>query len=108
MNRIDEIVRFQPLTRNDLDRIVEIQIARVERSLDERHISLSVTDKARSHLAHIGYDPDFGARPLKRAIQRTILDPLSVELLSGKLKAGDKIRVDLNPGAEGFRFKRVP
>jgi ATP-dependent Clp protease ATP-binding subunit ClpB len=106
LNRIDEIVRFQPLSREDLDRIVEIQLARVERTLSERHVSLSVTKKAKSSLAEQGYDPDFGARPLKRVIQRSILDPLSLELLAGKLKAGDTIRVDLGPGEEGFRFTR--
>ncbi len=107
LNRVDEIVRFTPLSREDLDRIVEIQLARVERSLAERQIHLTVSGQAKSRLAEIGYDPDFGARPLKRVIQRSILDPLSLELLSGKLKAGDTVRVEAGAGDEGFRFLKA-
>ena len=107
LNRVDEIVRFTPLAREDLDRIVEIQLARVERSLAERGVHLTLTRKAKAHLAEIGYDPDFGARPLKRAIQRSLLDPLSLDLLSGKLKAGDTVRVDTGSGDEAFRFETV-
>jgi ATP-dependent Clp protease ATP-binding subunit ClpB len=107
LNRIDEIVRFRPLTRQDLSRIVEIQLARVERSLVERKLSLSVTERAKEHLAKLGFDPDFGARPLKRAIQRAILDPLAVELLSGKLKGGDRVQVDIDPKKGVFTFERA-
>ena len=107
LNRIDEIVRFQPLTRDDLNRIVEIQLARVEHSLAERKLSLTVTQRAKEHLAKLGYDPDFGARPLKRAIQRAILNPLSVELLSGRLKGGDRVQVDLDPKKGDFIFERA-
>jgi ATP-dependent Clp protease ATP-binding subunit ClpB len=107
LNRIDEIVRFRPLTREDLAHIVEIQIARVERSLAEKRLSLSVTPQAKKHLADLGYDPDFGARPLKRAIQRGILDPLSLEILSGKFKPGDRIQVDVDPKKGEFVFKRM-
>ena len=107
LNRIDEIVRFRPLTREDLAHIVEIQIARVERSLAEKRLTLSVTPPAKKHLADLGYDPDFGARPLKRAIQRGILDPLSLEILSGKFKQGDRIQVDVDPKKGEFVFKRM-
>ncbi|MCI0657764.1 MAG: hypothetical protein L0170_11925 [Acidobacteria bacterium] len=107
MNRIDEIVRFRPLTLQDLRRIVEIQLARVEHSLAERKLSLSVTERAKEHLAKLGYDPDFGARPLKRAIQSAILNPLSVELLSGRLKAGDRVQVDIDPKKGEFTFERT-
>ena len=107
LNRIDEIVRFQPLTREDLSRIVEIQLARVERSLAEKRLALSITPSAKKRLADLGYDPDFGARPLKRAIQRAILDPLSLEILSGKVKPGDRVQVDLDAKKEEFTFKRT-
>ncbi|MCI0657059.1 MAG: AAA family ATPase, partial [Acidobacteria bacterium] len=107
LNRIDEIVRFCPLTRQDLSRIVEIQLARVGRSLAERKLGLSVTERAKEQLAKLGFDPDFGARPLKRAIQRAILDPLSVELLSGKLKGGDRVQVDIDPKKGVFTFERA-
>jgi len=107
LNRIDEIVRFHPLTRDDLSRIVDIQLARVGQSLAERKLSLSVTERAKEHLAKLGYDPDFGARPLKRVIQRSILNPLSVELLSGKLRSGDHIQVDIDPKKGEFTFAKV-
>jgi ATP-dependent Clp protease ATP-binding subunit ClpB len=107
LNRIDEIVRFHPLTRDDLSRIVDIQLARVGQSLAERKLSLSVTQRAKEHLAKLGYDPDFGARPLKRVIQRSILNPLSVELLSGKLRSGDHIQVDIDPKKGEFTFAKA-
>jgi len=107
LNRIDEIVRFHPLTRDDLSRIVDIQLARVRQSLAERKLSLSVTERAKEHLAKLGYDPDFGARPLKRVIQRSILNPLSVELLSGKLGSGDHIEVDIDPKKGEFTFAKA-
>jgi len=107
LNRIDEIVRFHPLTRDDLSRIVDIQLARVGQSLAERKLSLSVTERAKEHLAKLGYDPDFGARPLKRVIQRSILNPLSVELLSGKLRSGDHIQVDIDPKKGEFTFAKA-
>ena len=107
LNRIDEIVRFDPLTREDLSRIVDIQLARVEHSLSDRKLTLSVTPRAKEYLARIGYDPDYGARPLKRAIQRAILDPLSVELLSGRLKSGDRVNVNLNAKGSDLVFERA-
>jgi ATP-dependent Clp protease ATP-binding subunit ClpB len=107
LNRIDEIVRFRPLTREDLSRIVDIQLARVAQSLTERKLSLTVSERAKAQLSTLGYDPDFGARPLKRAIQRSILNPLSVELLSGKLRAGDHVQVDFDPKKGDFTFRKA-
>jgi ATP-dependent Clp protease ATP-binding subunit ClpB len=105
LNRIDEIVRFNPLTQEALERIVEIQLSRVERILGERKLTLSVTSRAREHLARIGFDPDFGARPLKRAIQRAILDPLSVAILSGRFKPGQSVSVDLDTAGKELVFE---
>jgi ATP-dependent Clp protease ATP-binding subunit ClpB len=105
LNRIDEIVRFNPLTQEALERIVEIQLSRVERILGERKLTLSVTSRAREYLARIGFDPDFGARPLKRAIQRAILDPLSVAILSGRFKPGQRVSVDLDTAGKELVFE---
>jgi len=107
LNRIDEIVRFDPLTREDLDRIVDIQIARVERTLSDRKLTISVTPEAKQYLARVGYDEDFGARPLKRAIQRHILDPLAEEVLRGSLKPGARIQVGLDPKGTGIVFGKA-
>ncbi len=105
LNRIDEVVVFQPLTRADLSQIVDIQLRRVAALLNERGHILEVSEAAREYLAEAGYDPDFGARPLKRAIQRELQDPLSMRLLSGEFHEGDTIRVDR--GAEGLSFTPV-
>jgi ATP-dependent Clp protease ATP-binding subunit ClpB len=107
LNRIDEIVRFVRLSREDLGQIVDIQIARVEKSLAEKKLALSATPRAKERLAEMGYDPDFGARPLKRVIQRFILDPLAVELLAGRVKAGDRVVVDLDAGKSKFVFEQA-
>jgi ATP-dependent Clp protease ATP-binding subunit ClpB len=93
LNRIDEIVIFHPLTREHLAEIVEIQLRRVQKLLAERGYTLEIAPEAIEHLAETGYDPDFGARPLKRAIQRELQDPLALQILSGEFKEGDIIRV---------------
>ncbi len=95
VNRIDEIIRFRELTEADLGRIVEIQLARLRDRLAERRISLDVTEAGRARLARDGYDPAFGARPLKRVIQREIGDRAAVLILEGKVAEGDTIRVDV-------------
>ena len=105
LNRIDEIVIFRPLTREQLAEIVGIQLQRVERLMAERGYQLEVTQGAREYLAEIGFDPDFGARPLKRAIQRELQDPLALAILSGEFEEGDMIRVERGP--EGLIFTRV-
>jgi len=102
LNRIDEIVVFHPLDKGHLKQIVDIQLQRVEALLRERGFNLEVTSGARQYLADVGYDPDFGARPLKRAIQRELQNPLALEVLSGNLKVGDLIRVDLGPAGLTF------
>ena len=104
LNRVDEIVMFDRLSDEDLKQIVGIQLQRVAARLEERNIKLNVTDKAQEFLALEGYDPVYGARPLKRAIQRSLLDPLSLELLEGRFKDGDTIRV--RPGKSGLTFEK--
>jgi ATP-dependent Clp protease ATP-binding subunit ClpB len=105
LNRVDEIIIFRPLTREDLEEIVRIQLRRVDQLLAERGIVLEVTSEAMSYLAETGYDPDYGARPLKRAIQRELQDPLALRILSGELHPGDTVRVDRGPG--GLEFTPV-
>ncbi len=105
LNRIDEIVVFQPLSREHIAQIVDIQLRRVSSLLAERGFQLEVSEAAREHLADAGYDPDFGARPLKRTIQRELQDPLAMKILSGELNEGELIRVDR--GADGLTFTPI-
>jgi ATP-dependent Clp protease ATP-binding subunit ClpB len=98
INRIDEIVRFRELTESDLAQIVDIQLRGLRDRLAARRIGLEVTDAATAALAHKGYDPAFGARPLKRVIQRELADPLAVQILDGKIAEGDTVTVDALDG----------
>ena len=102
VNRIDDIVRFRSLTEADLVPIVDIQLDRLRRRLADRRISLTVTDAAKKVLAELGYDPAFGARPLKRAIQQHLADPLALAILEGKYGDGDIIAVDGKDGVLTF------
>ncbi len=95
INRIDEIVRFRALTEDDIAQVLDIQLHQLEARLAERKLGLSVSDEARRWLTERGYDPDYGARPLKRLIQHTIVDPLALELLSGVYRDGDEVHVDV-------------
>jgi len=94
LNRIDEIVVFHPLGKEHLAGIVDIQLRRVSRLLAEKGYKLEVTEAAREYLAEVGYDPQFGARPLKRTIQRELQDPLALKILAGEFKEGETIKVD--------------
>jgi ATP-dependent Clp protease ATP-binding subunit ClpB len=94
LNRVDEVVVFRALTEAELARIVDIQLENLRRRLSERRITLDVTDEARAYLARVGYDPVFGARPLKRVIQREVETPVARLLVSGKLQDGGTVRVD--------------
>ncbi len=96
LNRIDDIIIFHALSKEHLAKIVEIQVGYLAERLRENGYELEITDRAREWLAEVGYDPNFGARPLKRAIQRYIEDPLALEILEGVFKEGDKIIVDLD------------
>src|SRR5262249_6017511 len=91
LNRLDEIILFHRLTRTQMDKIVDIQIQRLTKLLADRKITVSLDTKARAWLAQAGYDPVYGARPLKRVIQRRLQDPLASLVLEGKVKDGDKV-----------------
>jgi ATP-dependent Clp protease ATP-binding subunit ClpB len=106
LNRIDDVITFHNLSRSDLVRIVEIQLRHLRRLLAERKLDLTLTDAAKAHLAEAGYDPTFGARPLKRVIQRELQDPLALRLLAGEFSEGDTIRVDFKEGSLVFERDR--
>lgn len=96
LNRVDEIVTFQALSRDQLSDIVELQLQIVMKRLQEKKISIKFTDKAKKMVADRGFDPSFGARPLKRAIQELVLDPLALEMVEHKVKEGDEVTIDVS------------
>jgi ATP-dependent Clp protease ATP-binding subunit ClpB len=98
LNRIDEIVEFRQLTREQLAEIVELQLARLRERLADRGITIELTPAAKEHLAEAGWDPTYGARPLKRAIQRLLENPLAFRLLEGEFADGDSVRIDVHDG----------
>ena len=98
LNRIDEVVVFEALSREQLSEIVELQLARLRERLADRRIELDVSDAAKDVLAEEGWDPAYGARPLKRAIQRLLENPLALRLLEGDVAEGDTVRVDADDG----------
>jgi len=107
LNRVDEIILFHSLDREHIAQIVEIQLKHLRERLTERKLDLELTEKAKEFLAQEGWDPQFGARPLKRAIQRELQDPLALKLLEGEFKEGDVIVVDADKD-HGLAFSRKP
>ena len=107
LNRVDEIVVFRPLSREDIGSIVEIQLRSLEKQLEKRHLTLDVTPAAKELIAQKGYDPVYGARPLKRVIQHDLQNPIALELLEGVFQEGDVIVVEPD-GSGGLRFNRHP
>ena len=107
LNRIDEIVEFHPLSKEQIGEIVELQLRRVEARLAERGLHLEVSDEARAVLAEAGWDPTYGARPLKRAIQRLLENPLALRLLEGEFAEGDTVRVEARDGELVFEKARL-
>jgi ATP-dependent Clp protease ATP-binding subunit ClpB len=105
LNRVDEIIIFNPLSRVLLKQIVEIQVKRMKKYLIEKGIDIILTDAAKDRLAEIGYDPVYGARPLKRVIQREILNPLAVKILEGSFRQGDVIEVEV--GGDTLVFRKM-
>ena len=105
LNRVDDVVVFHQLTREQLSEVVAIQLDRLAQRLAERELTLEVSPEARQYLAEVGYDPQFGARPLKRAIQRELEDPLAERILAGDFVGAKQIRVD--KGKAGLEFKGV-
>jgi ATP-dependent Clp protease ATP-binding subunit ClpB len=106
LNRLDEIILFRRLGRDQMDKIVDIQIARLTRLLADRKITIELDKQAKQWLANAGYDPVYGARPLKRAIQRHLQDPLAEQILEGKVKDGDTVRVSADAGGLLINEKR--
>ena len=98
LNRLDEIILFHRLGRGDMTGIVEIQLQRLQALLEDRKISLAITDAAKRWLADAGYDPVYGARPLKRTIQKSLQDPLARLILEGRIRDGDVVQVDAGDG----------
>jgi ATP-dependent Clp protease ATP-binding subunit ClpB len=98
VNRLDDIVRFHSLTREQISEIVDLQVARVIERVAERGVELTLTDKARELLGNMGYDPTYGARPLRRVIQKQLTDRLALALLEGKIREGESVRVDAVDG----------
>ena len=93
LNRVDDVIIFQSLDESEIERIVDIQLEKLKKRLAQQQLTLDVDSAAKKLLASEGYDPQFGARPLKRAVQEHILNPLSMRLLEGEFKPGDKIKV---------------
>jgi len=108
LNRVDDIIIFRPLTHEDIAKIVDIQIKRVDKLLADRKLTIEVTPAAKQLLVAEGYDPVYGARPLKRAIQRMLQNPLAVAVLEGQYAEGDKIRVDRAKDGNSLHFERIP
>jgi ATP-dependent Clp protease ATP-binding subunit ClpB len=107
LNRIDETIVFHQLGREHFHRIVEIQLERVKKLLAERRITIELTDAAKDLLAEKGYDPHYGARPLKRVIQRLLQDPLAMKILEGEFPEGSKVLVDARVNGEALEFRRA-
>jgi ATP-dependent Clp protease ATP-binding subunit ClpB len=107
LNRIDDIVMFSPLGRGQIERIVELQLRNVVKLLAERKITLTLTPAAKTLLFREGYDPAYGARPMKRAIQRLIQDPMALKILDSEVHPGDDITVDADPSGDAMRFERA-
>jgi ATP-dependent Clp protease ATP-binding subunit ClpB len=102
LNRIDEVVEFHPLSREQIGEIVDLQLRRLRERLADRGLSLDLTDEAKELIAEAGWDPTYGARPLKRALQRLVENPLAMRLLEGDFGEGDTVRVDVRDGELAF------
>ncbi|MBA2565969.1 MAG: ATP-dependent chaperone ClpB [Gemmatimonadetes bacterium] len=107
LNRVDDIILFSRLTEEQLEEIVDIQLARLERVLGERQVTLQLSPAAKRRLAREGFDPVYGARPLKRAIQRLLQNPLSMKLLEGEIREGARLRVEVGEEGGAFRFETL-
>jgi len=105
LNRVDEIVVFHKLSEDELKQIVDIQLERVRARLQDRRISLEIADEAKTHLVRAGYEPAYGARPLKRAIQREVETPLGRKILAGEVRDGDTVRIEFEPDRGELAFK---
>jgi ATP-dependent Clp protease ATP-binding subunit ClpB len=102
INRLDEIVQFRQLTREEIAQIVDMQVAKLAERVRERGVEIELTDDARTLIGNLGYDPTYGARPLKRVIQKQLVDKLALKLLEGEFSAGDRVIVDASDGEVAF------
>ena len=107
LNRVDDIVLFRNLNLEQIQEIVDVQMQSLQKRLAERNMSIVLNDKVKEVLAQKGYDPAFGARPLKRALQKHIQDPLSLKILQGEFSEGDRVKVDVNGNSDTFTFEKV-
>jgi ATP-dependent Clp protease ATP-binding subunit ClpB len=107
LNRVDETIVFHGLNQEHLERIVDIQLGFLRKRLAERRIELELSDAARSFVSSVGYDPTYGARPLKRAIQKEIENPLAKHLIAGDIRDGQRVRIDFERGRETLKFTAV-
>ncbi len=107
LNRVDDVIIYRPLSRDELKRILQLQLDRARRLLADRKLTLEVTDAAADLISAEGFDPAFGARPIKRAVQRLVLNPLSTAVLEGHFKEGDTIVADREPGEDKIVFRRA-
>jgi ATP-dependent Clp protease ATP-binding subunit ClpB len=106
LNRVDDIIVFKPLGRDELRQIVDLQLKRVEKLISDQKLRLEITDAARDLIAGAGYDPAFGARPLKRALQRLLLNPLAAAVIAGEFGEGDTVVVDRGADDATLEFRR--
>jgi len=107
LNRIDDIVLFNPLGKPQLEKIVELQLAEVAKRLAERNVTIELTQAARERLLAEGYDPAYGARPLRRTVQRLVQDPLAMKILDGSVLPGDHVLVDADRRSGEMVFQRT-
>ena len=107
LNRVDEIIVFHPLSREEMRKIIDVQLRGLMKRLEDRKIHVEVTDRAKDLLMTEGYDPAYGARPLKRTIQRRVLDPLAIKVLEGEFREGDTVRVDAQAGDLTFEAAQL-
>jgi ATP-dependent Clp protease ATP-binding subunit ClpB len=105
LNRIDDIIMFHGLTLADINRIVGIQLGLIDKRLKERKLSIELTDAAKKYIAEHGYSPVYGARPLKRSLQKLVLDPLALDILAGKFAEGEHIVIGVTKGEITFSKK---
>ena len=108
LNRLDEMITFNPLQKDDLYRIIDIEMKKVEERLAEKKIAFALSDSARDFLINKGFHPEYGARPLRRAIERYIEDPMAEELLRNNIKSGSFLEMDLDKEGEKLSFHAIP
>jgi ATP-dependent Clp protease ATP-binding subunit ClpB len=107
LNRVDEVIVFSPLGRDEIAQIVDIQVRLLQERLAGRKLTVALTEGARDYLADKGFDPTYGARPLKRLIQREVQDALAMKLLAGEVREGDTVEIDRGPHGLEFRTARA-